>query len=465
MGIFIVCTSFAIRNVNRYVSAWKRALKLGKPIVVSKMLRTLMSTTDVLIAASLSPAAVVGIAIADIYHQISGRISNGLASGTGTLISQDTGASARANKNDALSQAILLAFLVGIPVAGVGFAFGKPLLSVIGADQNSARIGAVYLSIIVLSIPFENVTSVNSRALQSVGNTQVPSYIRVAANLLNVCISIVLGIGALGAPKLGVVGVAIGTLTANSIEFLLFFGALYRQADLWVMRPEKWTIFEQLLRISLPQIGMGLVTSVAIVPFNTLLLGFGTAVNAGYQLAWRFYRQLVSPFGSALTAVNSIITGQNIGESGRERTVNSVLAIVVLGGVVSVVTGGILVLSVQNIAGHFTDSARTLKYARVFSIALGISAVFGVLNNIFSSALSAASETRIPLMERIVGMFGGMVGVSYFLGKYLGWGVFGAQVGIVSTYFLMLAVSSYGFFFTGWDERAGHMMEQRGSTE
>ncbi|WP_010612614.1 MATE family efflux transporter, partial [Halococcus hamelinensis] len=110
-------------------------------------------------------------------------------------------------------------------------------------------------------------------------------------------------------------------------------------------------------------------------------------------------------------------------------------------------------------------SPEALPYATGFARVYGLSAVFLAGFIVLSGALSGASETRIPLVARVTGVFGVLVGGTWLLGVELGWGVRGAYVAVAGRYVWMTAVVFVGFATTRWASRAAAMMAARDTAE
>lgn len=79
----------------RLKAVWKRIFGLAWPVMAEQTFRTLMRTVDIIIAALISPAAVVAIGLADLYARFPLRIGLGMGGGAIALSSQDTGSGAQ----------------------------------------------------------------------------------------------------------------------------------------------------------------------------------------------------------------------------------------------------------------------------------------------------------------------------------------------------------------------------------
>ncbi|MFB6127729.1 MAG: MATE family efflux transporter [Halolamina sp.] len=451
-----------------YEELWPRLVALGAPVSAHGVARNLMRTTDALIAASLSPAAVAGLAVADLYRQLNGRVGGGIGGGAVALASQDTGAGADANRDEALSQAALLCVLVAIPFAVAGVAAGPTLIRLVGAEGEAVDHGAAYLAVTLGVAPLTLPKAVFAQAFSAVGDTKTPTGIGVVADALNVVGSLALGLGfaPLGIPRLGVFGLGVATATVSVFATAPYVVLLAARSPYRFVVPSNPTVGKQLLRVGVPQATEGFATTFAVFPFSRILLGLpsGTAVYAGYQVAWRLYGQLVGVINAGASVATKIVVGQRLGDDDVAGARAAVRAGVALVALLAGTAGAVMIVAAEPlaalvIAGDAGSSA--VQFARL----LGAVALVGGANNVVGAALQGASETRIPLVSRLVGMFGGMVGLTWLLAVGLNWGTAGAYAGVAATYVLFLAVSTVGYLRTDWAGRAAEMMAERGTAE
>ncbi|RLM67524.1 MATE family efflux transporter [Halorubrum sp. Atlit-8R] len=457
-------------DLPRLRRVWKRVFSLAWPVMAEQTFRTAMRTTDILVTALFSPAAVVAIGLADLYARFPLRIGLGLGGGAIALSSQDTGAGAAENRDEAVTQAILLGALAGVPFVLFGFLFGEFAIGVFGrlvGERTSPAVvdlGSTYLAIVFATAPARHVALVGARALQGTGDTRTPMYVNIAANSVNIAGSIVLGLGLFGLPRLDVLGVGLATAGANVLTAgLLCFAIWGSWTDAEFAWPCDLTIAKQLLVVSAPRVLEGFGSEIAEFPFNALLLGFGETVNAGFQIGRRVYQQVTGPLSRGYNVAASVLVGQALGEGDPEAARFNGWAVAGL-GVLTVGSIGLgLVVSAPRIVPIFTDDAATVAsavdFARVYGVAGAALACFSAL----SGSLQGASETQIPLVARVSAMFGLFLGLSWLLGRTVGLGPTGAYVGVSAAYVWMALVVAAGFRYTGWAGRAADMMDARGS--
>jgi putative MATE family efflux protein len=432
--------------------------------MVEQTTRTLMRTVDILVTALFSPVAVAAIGLADLYARFPLWVGLGMGSGAIALSSQDTGSGATANRDEAISQALVVGVVVGVPVAVLGVLFGEPAIALLGAPPEVARVGGRYLAIILATAPARHVGLIAARSLQGTGDTRTPMYVNIVANGLNIAGSVTLGLGLFGAPRLSVVGVGIATAAANVFTATMLVGALATGwADADLARPRDLVITSQLLRVSAPSVAEGLASTLAEFPLNAILLGFGTEVNAAFHIGRRLYQQVTGPLSRGLYVGASVLIGQSLGEGAAGEARFQGWATVGLGVLTVGSFGVLLAVAAGPVVAVFTDDAATVGYATDFARVYGLTAPFLVTFTVLQGSLSGASETRIPFLARTSGLVLFMLGFTYLFGVVLGYGVVGAYLGLGLTYVWMALVVVASFHAGGWARRATSMLEERGS--
>jgi MATE family multidrug resistance protein len=448
----------------RLTAVWRRVLSLSWPVMAEHVFRTGMRTTDVVVTGFFSPAAVAAVGLADLYARLPLRIGLGLGGGAIALSSQDTGAAAVANRDEAVTQALLVGALTGVPFVVFGVLFGEAAIAVLGAPPDVARMGGLYLAIVFATAPARHVALVGARALQGTGDTRTPMYVNVASNGLNILGSVGLGLGLWGLPELRIVGVGLATAFGNAFTAAALLAAIrWDLTHASFTRPRDWTIARQLLRVSAPRVAEGMVATAVEFPFNALLLTFGTDVNAAYQIGRRMYQQVTSPLSRGFNVAASVVVGQALGDGDPSEARFRGLATAALGLATVGTIGVVLATGADRFALLFTRDPATLEFAAGFARAYGLAAPATVVFVVLSGALQGGSDTTTPFVARVSGLLLFFLGFSYLASVVLGWGVVGVYVGVVLFYVWGALVVAAGFYWGGWAARATDMMEERGT--
>ena len=432
--------------------------------MAEQVLRTLMRTTDIIVVGFFSPAAVAAVGLADIYGRLPLWLGLGVGDGAIALSSQDTGSGAEANRDEAVTWALLLGVLAGVPFALFGLLGNTWAIGVLGAESDVVRIGGQYLAIILLSAPAFHVTLIASRAIQGTGDTLTPMYVNLLANALNILLTIALAFGVGPFPELSIVGVALATAFGDLVAASTFLAVIQSgRSELSLVRPRKAIIARQLVVISAPRVAEGLTELVAQFPFNAILLAFGTEVNAAYHIGQRLYQQIASPLARGYGVAANVIVGQALGRGEREEAYFDGLAAAALAALTVGGLGLALFLVADEFVLLFTRDPVTLEFAAEFARAYALAAGLVALYVVIAGSLRGGSETRPPFYAKLTGTFVFLLGTTYLFGVALGYGVVAAYVGIVADYTWRNLVVGTVYARKDWIDRGMGMMVDRGS--
>ncbi|EMA37333.1 MATE family efflux transporter [Halobiforma nitratireducens] len=440
--------------------------------MAEQVLRTLMRTTDLIVAGVFSPAAVAAVGLADIYARFPIRFGIGIGDGAIALSSQDTGANATANRDQAVTQALLLGLLGGIPFILFGLLLNESAIAVLGALAEEGAMaevieyGSTYLLLIMLSAPAIHVNFIAARSIQGTGDTKTPMYVNGAVNALNIGLTVGLAFGLGPLPELTVIGIAAATALSDglgAIAFLAIIGSPL--SEIRYVRPRRLVVIKQLLLISWPRIAEGVSEMIAEFPFNAILLAFGTEVNAAYHVGRRMYQQVASPLGRGYGVAANILVGQSLGEQKPGEAYYHGLAATGL----SVLTVGglcaILFAFAEQFVLVFTRDPVTIGYATGFAQAYAVAALFIAAYIVLAGSLRGGSETLTPFIARLVGTFVFLLGFTYVVGVHLGYGVIAAYFAVVLDFVFRVAFVGIVYYRRRWVDRGTSMMTERGTLE
>ncbi|WP_263018212.1 MATE family efflux transporter [Natronobiforma cellulositropha] len=432
--------------------------------MTEQVLRTLMRTTDIVVAGLFSPAAVTAVGLADIYGRLPLWLGLGVGDGAIALSSQDTGSGQTANRNEAITQALLLGVVMGIPFALLGLVGSYAAIAVLGADNETVRLGGQYLAVILLTAPAFHVTLIAARSIQGTGDTRTPMYINACANALNIVLTVTLAFGLGPFPELSILGIAVATAVGDVLAATAFVLVIVSPwSELRLVRPSEWVITKQLVVVSAPRVAEGVTELVAEFPFNAILLTFGTEVNAAYHIGRRVYQQVAAPLARGYGVAANVLVGQALGRGDPDEAYFDGLAAAALAMVTIGAIGVALFAGADEIVRLFTSDPTTVAYAADFARAYAVATVLIALYVVLSGSLRGGSETRPPFVAKLTGAVVFLLGVTYVFGVGLGYGVVAAYVAIVADFAWRNVVIGGVYLRKNWLERGASMMRDRGS--
>jgi putative MATE family efflux protein len=434
-----------------------RTTELAWPRVVTGLARMSKDAADVaMVGVGVGPTAIAGVGFAAPYWGAAFTVGGGIAAGTIALVSQRFGADAYDDLGQAVRSSVALVLAVTVPIGlGLGL-FAEPLVGLLTDTESTVRLGAAYLEVVALGVPFAGLNLVGSRALIGADDAWTAMVVRGGGAIANIALNAVFIFGL----EMGVVGAALGTVMANvlvlssfvvglvygRIPFLAEFPVTVSPAGGYIDVPT----MRDIASIGAPVVGRNLVWTLARFPLLYIVGLFGPTVVAAYVVSRRVWALMNTPgWGFGLAA--SSLVGQALGENdeasaaayGREVTAISVATYVVAAAIVAAFAEPIVRLFVNDPTGATVAVAVGLVYAAC--VAVIPQGVAGTA----AGALDATGDTRWPFYSRAVGMFGLAIPVAY-LGATTSLGIWGLYLAYMGQTLLPAAVNYYRFSTGRW---------------
>lgn len=419
----------------RLSATWPALLRLAWPAVATGLVRISMRTIDlVVVGAVVGPVGVAAVGIADAAARLVLMVALGLSAGTVALVSQRTGAGDREGADAATTQTALLAVCIGGLATVAGFAGAPAFFRLLGASADVAAPGATYLRVVIASAAPRMLAVMLSRALQAAGDTRTPMVVRSAGTVVNIALTVVLVTGAGPLPRMGVTGAAVGTAVGNVLSGGALVWLLLRaRLRVGVSRAGLRALAtgREIVRIGAPQLAERTLHALADIPLNALVLVFGTTANAGYQVGRRMQLLALMP-GLGIGIAGGALVGQSIGRDdlrAAERNGSGAALLATLSGAAA---AAVLGAAAGPVAGVFAGGdpgaqAVMATWVRTFAAAT----VFRSLHVVLRGGMTAAGDTRRPLVASLVGIAAFLLGFSALTAVVLGAGIVGVQAGIV----------------------------------
>ncbi|MEF8782222.1 MAG: MATE family efflux transporter [Haloarculaceae archaeon] len=383
------------------------AFDLAVPVMVTGGFRVLLRMADfVFVGLALGDAAIAGLELGFQYYFIGFGLSLALTSGTISVVSRLQGGGERDRADLAVKQSLWLALAVAIPLSALSWVFAEPLVALLSDDPAVVGFGAAYLAVVMLSLPFRFWSMVAARALAGSADTRTPMYVRLLSLPTNVVLNAVLVFGLGPAPRLGVVGAALGTAIANALAGLIFF-ALLASGRYAISLPLRGPQFDasltaEIVRVATPLTGMRLLQSTARFPFLFVLGVIGTPALAAYAIGRRVMLLALMPAWGYATAASTLV-GQAIGGGEEGAATHYGWQTLRIGLATQLLFGAALVAGARPIAALFGTEhvALTVDFIRVFGLGTaGFSA-----SRVMRGSLRGAGDTRWPLYGTFLGSY------------------------------------------------------------
>jgi len=383
------------------------AFDLAVPVMVTGGLRVLLRMADfVFVGLAVGDAAIAGLELAFLYYFVAFGLSLALTSGTISVVSRLQGAGERRRADLAVKQSLWLVVAISLPLSAVAWVFPEALVGLLSGDPEVVAFGAAYLQVVMLSLVFRFWSMAAARALAGSADTRTPMYVRLLTLPTNVVLNAVLVFGLGPAPRLGVVGVAIGTVIANTLAGLVFFGLLVsgRYAVSLPVRGPQFDarLAREIVRVAAPLTGMRLLQSSVRFPFLFVLGTLGTPVLAAYAIGRRVMLLALMPGWGYSTAASTLV-GQAVGAGDDAAATNYGWQTLRIGLATQLLLAVVLVAGARPIATLF--GTEHVGLAVDFIRAFGVGTAGFSVSRTMRGSLRGAGDTRWPLYGTFVGAY------------------------------------------------------------
>lgn len=391
----------------------REAFDLAVPVMVTGLVRTILSVTDFFfVSLALGTAAVAALEFGIQYFFVGFGLALALASGTISVVSRCQGAGDSFKADLAVKQSLWIALGISAVLTAVCWWYAEPLIAILTDDARAIDLGGTYLRIVMLAVAFRFWSMIAWLSLAGVGNTRTPMYVELVTVPTNIALTGLLVFGVGPAPRLGIAGAAWGTAIASVLSATIFFYLLTSgryavqlrlggpQVDLDLMR--------EIVRVALPLAGVRLTDTLGRFPFLWILATLGTPVVAAYAIGNRVMMLARMPAWGYSTA-SSTLVGQHLGADEADQadaygwqTVRLALATQILIAVA-------LIVAARPIAVGFGAEHvdLTTAFIQVFGLAVGGFSVAQTLEG----GLRGAGDTTWPFFGVVAGM-GVRIGVA-----------------------------------------------------
>lgn len=326
---------------------YRQITRLVVPIVIQNLLNAAVNSADVVMLNYVGQAHISAVSLAAQYSSILFMVYYGLSTGATMLCAQYYG------KKDMRAiqvvEGIALRFSVLISAAFAGMALLLPglMMHLFTEDQELITIGASYLRVLSIAYFCWGISEVYLAVLRSIGRVTISTVINVITFSLNIILNAVFIFGLFGAPKLGAVGVAIGTSASRLVQltscFIVSAVSTDIKLDLRYIFIRNKLLFSDFVRLSVPALLNDISWGTAFSMYSVILGHLGSDAVAANSFV-----SVVRNFGTVLcfgmASAGGILLGNVIGENQLEkarRDAGRLMKLTVISGAI----GGLIILA------------------------------------------------------------------------------------------------------------------------
>ncbi len=384
---------------------WKQLLLFFFPIMLGSFFQQLYNTVDAVIVGQFvgkNALAAIGGSAGMIINLIIGFFM-GLTSGASVVVSRFFGCRDGKRLNNSIHTIYAFSIISSVFITVLGIVLSPYMLSFMNTPEELMAESALYLRIYFAGIFFTFIYNVGSSILRALGDSKRPLIYLILCCFINIVLDIVMVV----VFELGVAGVAIATVIAQTVSAVLVTRALAKSTSLCQFSLKEIKIHKDALKsellLGLPGGIQSAMYSISNMMIQTAINGFGTDASA----AWAAYGKLDAIFwmisGSFGIAITTFV-GQNFGAGKIDRVKKSVKVCMGMDLVVSIVMSVLLIVFRVPLFKIFTTDMKVVELgAHMLRLMTPYYAIF-VFIEILSGALRGMQDAIIPMLMTMFGV-------------------------------------------------------------
>lgn len=411
----------------------KRQLKvLTVPVFIEMALVMMLGAVDTVMLSRYSDNSVAAVGLDNQLMSLVFLVYQFFSMGAAILCAQYIGAGLRKRLVQVVGMAIVVNFLLGLVVSALLFFYAEGLLKMMGLRPELMGDGVTYLRLTGALSFFQALSLTFSASLRSADKVVYPMVVTGIVNVFNVFGNYALIFGHWGCPQLGVEGAAIATAASRALAMVLLacihFKVHIPRFPIHYFRPMPWQELKNLLKIGIPAMSENISYNLSQVVITIFINQISNEALAARTYCANMI-MFVYLFCLSITQGGDILIGHLVGQQRHQ-------AAYILGNyffrwsMVITITGSIvLALSGHSLLSAFTNNQEIIQMG-VWVLVVDVFLEIGRTANIFaSSTLRATGDTVYPFIVGVIFQWSVAVGLSYFIGIPLGYGLVGMWIG------------------------------------
>ncbi|MCJ7702118.1 MAG: MATE family efflux transporter [Anaerolineales bacterium] len=401
---------------------------LAIPMILETGIQNVSQLLDTYWVGKLGSAALAAVTISITIRWVFNSMSNGLGIGGMAVVARRIGEEKQDAASHAVWQTILLGIIVSIAMAIPGLLLARPLLALLGADEQVLPLGISFLRITLGGLFTLVLVFVINSLLRGAGEAQRAMRVLFLATAVTVVLEPVLIFGWGPLPSLGVAGSAWATVLGFGSGLLwqmviLLRGQARIRINLDDLRPD-FPLMGRIIRIAIPSTVQMLLRSSSRLVILGLVGVFGTYATAGYGVANRMLLIVLIP-GFGLANAASTLVGQNLGARKQEQAERVAWGVSAYAAGYMAVSAALLFFFARPLIAIFDPTLQVVDIGAATLRIIAPSLIFSALGIVLGRSFDGAGNTVPAMMVNLLTLWGVEIILALVLSRWMGLGTDG----------------------------------------
>jgi MATE family multidrug resistance protein len=306
-----------ISTLHSYTRDFQAHLRLAFPVILGMLGHTFVAFADNVMVGQLGAAELAAVSLGNSFVFIGMSLGIGFSVAITPLVAEADGEGANSKAKNAFKHGLILCTTLGV-LLFLMIWLAKPMLYHMDQPEEVVELAKPYLDLVAFSLIPLVIFQAFKQFSEGMSQTKYPMYATLLANVVNILLNYILIFGKWGAPQLGVVGAAIGTLVSRVLMLLFLWGVLWLQPRLkpfvsgFQFSRTRKVYFKKILSLGFPT-AMQMFFEVAIFTAAIWMSGvLGKNAQAANQIALNL-SSMTFMVGMGLSAAAMIRVGNQKG--------------------------------------------------------------------------------------------------------------------------------------------------------
>ena len=316
----------------------KSIIAYAIPLMLGAFIQVGFNAADLMIVGQFGDSASIAAvgAVSPIVSLLVGSFL-GVSVGARVLLAKSLGQATTERTKTLVSTSVLFALFFGI-VLMLGFlTFSKPILSLVGCEEEYFNEAVAYMNLYAIGIPAMMVYNFSSAIINTTGDTQKPFIYLVIAGAMNVILNFILCFFM----EHKAAAIALATTASQFTGAILCFRHLIKlngDCRFDIKRLSfSWKELLGIIKIGAPCAFKASLFSLSNLQMSAAINSYGTAATAG-NAASANLETIANAFYTGFTTATVPFVGQNLGAGNKERVKKSILCCMTVGTTVALIT-------------------------------------------------------------------------------------------------------------------------------
>lgn len=350
-------------------SFYHKLLSISVPIALQNLITFGVNMMDTVMVGQLGEAQLTATSLANQVGFVFMIINFGLTGGASILTAQYWGR----GDGEAIKRVMGLTYRISIGMSLIFsvLSFFTPgfLMRIFTTDEAVIAEGVRYLRIMAFTYGMYGITLTSISLLRTVGTVKISLAVYSLSFVVNVFFNWVFIFGHLGAPRMEIVGAALGTLIARVSEFL-FIGIYMLAVEKKICFRIRYLfsrcgreITEKFIRYSAPVMGNEVLWSLGDSMITVIMGRLGSEMVAAFSIC-RVLMQFTTVLVQGISNSAAVITGNTIGEGEYQKAKDQARTFFFLSVIFGVFACALMLL-IKHVAIDFynvSDATKALAY-------------------------------------------------------------------------------------------------------